>query len=157
MFQRKILAVALAAAITAPFAGAIEVYPAKIQIDRQNDVQRVVIMDEREDGVTVDLTLTAEVRFEPEGIARRDETGRVHAVANGETTMYVKNGEEEVAVPVSVANADVTPPISFPARRPTRSHESRLQHRFVSRQRPAAKTDSNSRSSATTRRTITPA
>lgn len=99
--------------LSAISAGAFEAFPPEIRIDRQDDVQRVIIMGEREDGVTEDLTLAAEVRFDPEGIARRDEFGRVHAVADGQTTMYLKHGDQEIPVPVTVANAAVTPPISF--------------------------------------------
>jgi len=94
-------------------AASLEAFPPEIRIERQDDVQRIIIMTEREDGVTLDLTTTAAFRFDPEGIARRDELGQIHAVADGQTTLYVKQGEQEIAVPITVSNAAVTPPISF--------------------------------------------
>lgn len=104
--------VAAAFAVAVP-SYAFNAYPSELHIGRQDDVERLIVVGEREDGVTMDLTTTVTVRFDPEGIARRDENGRVHAVADGQTTMYLKHGEEEIAVPVTVANAAVTPPISF--------------------------------------------
>ncbi len=112
-FRTTLLGILIGATLLACPAWAFDVYPAEIKIDRQNDVQRVIVVGERADGVTEDLTMTVAVRFDPEGIARRDETGRVHAVADGQTTMYLKQGEKEVGIPVTVANAAVTPPISF--------------------------------------------
>ncbi len=111
--RTTILGCFITAILLAHPAIAFDVYPTEIKIERQNDVQRVIIVSEREDGVTEDITTTATVRFDPEGIARRDEAGRVHAVADGQTTMYLNHGDSEVAIPVTVTNAAVTPPISF--------------------------------------------
>jgi len=112
-YRLTLFALFTTALALAHVASAFDAYPAEVRIERQDDVQRVILVGEREDGVTLDLTTDASVRFDPEGIARRDENGRVHAMADGQTTMYFKHDDQEIAVPVTVTNAAITPPISF--------------------------------------------
>ena len=97
-----------ASAIADPFA----VYPSAISLENQTDVQRLIAVETRDDGVTLDRTADIAVTFDKDGIAKF-ESGHFVAVGNGDAVATVKYGDKTATVAVKVANAGVTPPESF--------------------------------------------
>lgn len=87
-------------------------YPAAIQLENQVDVQRVVVVGTREDGVTIDRTPEVAVTFDKEGIAKYDN-GSFISLADGEAVATITHSGNSITVPVKVANAAVNPSPSF--------------------------------------------
>jgi hypothetical protein len=112
MSSRILLSILL---LTAFGAGAqtVAVYPTEAHLDHAADFQRLIVVSAREDGVTQDVTAQAKVTFQPEGIAKIDETFRLLPVADGDTTVTVTVGDKTATLPVHVKNAATTPPVSF--------------------------------------------
>ncbi|MFA6244605.1 MAG: DUF1549 domain-containing protein [Candidatus Hydrogenedentales bacterium] len=98
--------------VSAASAETLAVYPAAVQLDNQTDLQRAIAVGTREDGVTLDRTAEATVTFAPEGIAAW-EAGKLRPLANGETVATFVYGDQTVAVPVKVQNAETNPSPSF--------------------------------------------
>lgn len=95
------------------WAESLNVFPSELRIDNKSDEQRVVALRSRDDGVTLDVTAQATVRFEPEGLARWDSDLMVRGLTDGDAAMTVTEGSLSVTIPVHVRNAGVIPPVSF--------------------------------------------
>ncbi|MDX9971696.1 MAG: DUF1549 and DUF1553 domain-containing protein, partial [FCB group bacterium] len=91
----------------------VSIYPTEVLLDHAADFQRIVAVAAREDGFTLDVTAQATVTFQPEGIAKLDESFRLVPVADGEATAIVTVGDKTATLPVHVKNAAATPPVSF--------------------------------------------
>ncbi|MBM3288667.1 MAG: cell surface protein, partial [Candidatus Hydrogenedentes bacterium] len=107
------LAVAAFVACAVPaFAEPFAVYPAAISLEDQTDTPRLIAVESREDGVTLDRTPDIAVTFDKDGIAKF-ENGHFVAAGNGDAVATVTYGDKSAAVPVKVANAGVNPAESF--------------------------------------------
>jgi hypothetical protein len=91
------------------FAQTIALVPDAIDLRGPLDFRQLLITERTPDGKSVDLTHSAEVRVE--GAAVTVAQGLVRPVANGASTLVVKNGTTTVRVPVTVA--DAAGPVSF--------------------------------------------
>jgi hypothetical protein len=90
------------------------VYPEQVTLEHAEDLQRVVAVMYRDDGVTIDVTQDAAITFEPEGLATWDgERFVVRPGTDGEGTVTIKHGEHEAQLPVVIKNAANARPISF--------------------------------------------
>lgn len=92
--------------------GAIEVYPAKIELSTREDEQAVVVRVRRADGVTVDLTRQAKFTVADPSIASVQH-GVLRPGSDGQTQLVVEHGEQRVTIPVTVEHATKARPISF--------------------------------------------
>ncbi|MBX7255081.1 MAG: DUF1549 and DUF1553 domain-containing protein [Candidatus Hydrogenedentes bacterium] len=104
--------VGVALCASAAWGDTLSVYPSSVQLDNQNDHQRVILVGTRDDGVTLNRTSEAAVTFAPEGIAKW-EGGKLQPVADGETVATFAFGDQSLTVPVKVLNASVNPSPSF--------------------------------------------
>jgi Protein of unknown function (DUF1549)/Protein of unknown function (DUF1553) len=90
----------------------IEVFPNDVNLTTARDRQSLVVQATYVDGITRDVTAQATMTPANPALVRRD--GFVlYPVADGETTLDVAFGGQTVKVPVKVAQAAVTLPISF--------------------------------------------
>lgn len=92
--------------------GQLQVYPAAIDLTTRTDQQAVVVLRRRPDGVTEDLTRQATLSFSNPAIASIND-GVLYPKSNGQTQLIVEHGHQQVAVPITVRQADTTRPISF--------------------------------------------
>ena len=116
MKNAKWLAVlAACAAVPAALAGAqqLSVYPGEVQLNNSHDFERLVAVVTRPDGVTIDVTPEVALSFGAENIAAWGENFKLRPLGNGETNLTVTHGDQSVAVPVKVENAEVMPPMTF--------------------------------------------
>ncbi len=104
--------ICIAALCTCAAAEPFAAYPSAISLENQSDVQRMVVVESRADGVTLDRTPEAVVTFDKEGVAKY-ENGNFIAVGDGEAVATVTHGDKSLTVPVKVANAAVLPAASF--------------------------------------------
>lgn len=114
--RRTIRGMILSALLAVPLAAIAEqlsVYPAEVQLNNAHDVERLVAVITRDDGVTVDVTLDAAVTFGAENIATWGEDKRLRVAGDGETAITVTCGGQSVQVPLKVENAGMVPPMSF--------------------------------------------
>ena len=96
---------------SAPLAS-LAVFPSEISLTTARDRQSIVVQATFTDGITRDVTKEATLTLADPKPVRRD--GAVfYPVADGATTLSVGFGGQTVAVPVKVAQATVSPPISF--------------------------------------------
>jgi hypothetical protein len=92
----------------------LAIYPDSAQLDRAEDLQSLVLVQTREDGVTLDVTAKATVSFATGGKAEwLPEENRLRPMADGQTTVTFEYEGQQVSVPVAVQNAGLHPPISF--------------------------------------------
>lgn len=113
---RTISLIALGCTLLSLNAGAagFAVYPNAFTFDSKTDLQRLVAVATRDDGVTMDVTGEAVVSFEPEGVLQWNaEARRLEPIADGETTVVVKHGEMEQRIATKVVNAGTVPAVSF--------------------------------------------
>ena len=106
------LVLAIAGVVPAQ-AGSVEVFPPKVQLDSAVDLQRLVVLKTRPDGVTVDGTAQATIALDNPALATWGEDKRLHAVADGETIAHITFEGETIDVPVKVSNAVAVPRKSF--------------------------------------------
>jgi len=107
-----LVALAAAARGDTPALVAVDVHPASVQLAGSRDRQSLVVQATYADGITRDVTATATLAAADPAIAALD--GRVvRPVADGTTTIAVSFGDRTLAVPVTVARAAETPPLSF--------------------------------------------
>ncbi|NUM55795.1 MAG: DUF1549 domain-containing protein [Candidatus Hydrogenedentes bacterium] len=104
--------VAIATCAASAYADPFAVYPSAISLENQTDVQRLIAVESREDGVTLDRTPDIAVTFDKEGVAKF-ENGAFIAVGDGEAVATVTHGDKSAAVPVKVTNAALNPEESF--------------------------------------------
>ncbi|MBX2852885.1 MAG: DUF1549 and DUF1553 domain-containing protein [Phycisphaeraceae bacterium] len=93
-------------------AGALEVYPPKIELSTREDGQAVVVRARRGDGVTEDLTRKAKLSIADPSIASVKH-GVLRPGSDGETQLIVEHNKQRVTIPVTVKHATKTRPISF--------------------------------------------
>ncbi|MBI4556085.1 MAG: DUF1553 domain-containing protein [Candidatus Hydrogenedentes bacterium] len=92
----------------------LAVYPSEVHLDSGRDVQRLIIVETRDDGVTSDVTANAGLSFAPEGLAKWDAAERkLFPIADGETTLTVQCRDQTATVAVHVRNAGVMPKATF--------------------------------------------
>jgi hypothetical protein len=97
--------------VLAPVVG-IEVFPSEIQLTNARDRQSLVVQATQADGITRDVTREATFTLANPGLLRRD--GSIFwPAADGASTMTVAYGGKSATVAVKVAQAKVTPPLSF--------------------------------------------
>jgi hypothetical protein len=111
---RASLALSILTGSGAAFAGSLAVYPPDAKLEDARDLQTVVAVWTRDDGVTLDVTQAATVAFAAEGIATwQADTGTLVPTQDGETAVNFTYEGQTVAIPVKVTNAPADPPMSF--------------------------------------------
>ncbi len=92
--------------------GEIRVSPAAISLDRPEASQQLLVTE-----VTPQRQrdLTREVRYEvrPPALIRVDAEGMVFPLAEGTTTLLIRQGDSQLEVPVQVTGLTTPPPVSF--------------------------------------------
>jgi hypothetical protein len=95
-----------------PTPAGLDVFPPDVRLSSARDRQLLVVQATYPDGITRDVT--AEARIEPANPALvRREGNTLWPAADGETTLAVSFGGQSVTVPVTVAQASTSPPLSF--------------------------------------------
>jgi hypothetical protein len=90
----------------------LAVYPPDVQLTTNADLQRVLVVATRSDGVTLDVTTQAQMRLAAENIARlTDRT--LTPLADGETTLIAEFSGLQATTTVKVKDATAERPISF--------------------------------------------
>lgn len=90
----------------------IDLYPPDIRLNTKLDMQRILVVASRDDGVTVDVTAQAAVTVGDPAIARME--GRsLYPVADGETKLDVEYQGHKASAPLSVTDAAADRPISW--------------------------------------------
>ncbi len=90
----------------------VEVFPDAIKLAGTRDRQSLVVQATFADGITRDVTDEASMTpLDPKPLRRQGNVFR--AAADGKTTLRVVFGAQTVDVPVEVARAAETPPLSF--------------------------------------------
>jgi len=90
----------------------VEVFPPDLRLDSARDRQSIVVQATYADGITRDVTDEASIVPANPALLRR-EGHTFHPVVDGQTTLAVGFGGKALTVPVAVAHAAETPPISF--------------------------------------------
>ena len=90
----------------------IEVFPADVNLSFARDRQSIVAQATFADGLTRDVTSEAAITLANPALVRRDGA-TFYPLADGETTMAVAFGGQNVSLPVKVAQAKVELPTSF--------------------------------------------
>ncbi|MBL9080649.1 MAG: hypothetical protein JNK76_02525 [Planctomycetales bacterium] len=101
-------------AATPLFAASPVVTPSKVNFDRPESNQQLLVSITRPDGCVVDRTRIAKYRSADESIAVVDELGLVEPLRDGRTAIVVEHDGARIEVPVEVAGVDRPTPISFP-------------------------------------------
>jgi len=111
MFAAMCCALAAPAAADSPVVK-VEVFPPNVELSTARDLQRLVVMGTRADGVTLDLTSQAQIKPANAALVRCD-SATAFPVADGETTLDVACAGQTLQVPVVVKQATTDRPISF--------------------------------------------
>lgn len=90
----------------------LRVFPKEIALTTQRDFQGVVVQGIYSDGLTQDLSESAEFKITHENIAERRD-GLLYPVADGETQVVVSVDGKSVTVPVRVEKSQTDRPVSF--------------------------------------------
>ena len=90
----------------------INVYPPEITLNTKNDLQRYIVVAQRSDGVTLDVTDQAQARLADGAFARIDRHA-LYPMADGQTTLEIEYQGFKVATPVTVKDATAERPMSF--------------------------------------------
>ncbi len=90
----------------------LAVFPSEINLTTARDRQSVVVQATFADGITRDVTREATLALADPKPVRR-EGAVFYPAADGATTLAVGFGGKTVTVPVKVAQASVSPPVSF--------------------------------------------
>lgn len=90
----------------------LRVLPGAVKLEHQRDFQRVVVLAQRADGVTIDVTSSAKLTLAPAGLARLDGD-RLRPVKDGAARLSVTHAGLSAAVPVAVSKAATPPRIEF--------------------------------------------
>lgn len=91
----------------------VRVQPERIVLRHVRQPQSILVLGKTKDGYSHDLSGAAKFSAADEKIARVDEFGWVHPVANGNTEISVLVGEQKFAIPVQVEIAPEKPLTSF--------------------------------------------
>ena len=103
---------------------AIAVYPPAVQLDSARDSQQIIVQARLADGRTTDITGLAAVSLSDPKLATLERaavdkstghSGRLvlRPVADGDGSILVSYGGQEVSVPLRVVSATSNPPLSF--------------------------------------------
>ena len=92
----------------------LAVYPSEVTLNNAHDVERLVAVVTRPDGVTVDVTPEVTVQLSAENVAAWGDDLKLYAAGDGEATLTVTHGDLSVQLPVKVENSGLTPPRPFP-------------------------------------------
>lgn len=90
----------------------ISVYPPDVKLHTKLDRQRFIVVANRDDGVTLDVTKQAVAKLADATFARL-EPGLLLPLADGQTTLDVEFQGHKAAAPVLVKDAAADRPISF--------------------------------------------
>ncbi|MCA9248815.1 MAG: DUF1549 domain-containing protein, partial [Planctomycetales bacterium] len=107
-----LLLVAVGAADAAAPWAKLDVYPPDVNLTTSRDMQRVIAVATRADGVTVDVTKQAKFTLADPALAKIDGN-TLYPQADGETALQVEAEGLSVSVPVKVAHAAEDRPVSF--------------------------------------------
>jgi hypothetical protein len=100
----------LAHAVETPTA--LRVYPSEVKLTNARDTQSIVVQAEYANGITRDVTESAEWRLDNEQVVSR-QGNRLSPNGDGGATLTVSFESHSVEVPIEVTQAAVDPPISF--------------------------------------------
>lgn len=95
-----------------PAPATLEVFPPEVRLSTARDRQLLVVQATYADGITRDVTAEASIVPANPALLRR-EGNTFWPAADGDTTLSVRFGGQSVEVPVTVAQASVSPPLSF--------------------------------------------
>ena len=90
----------------------ISVYPPEVHLSTNADLQRYIVVAQRSDGVTLDVTKEAQAKLASDTFARIDQH-ILRPVADGQTTLEVEYQGFKVSTPVTVKDATADRGISF--------------------------------------------
>ena len=93
----------------------LDVYPAKVTLDHADDVQHLVAVATRADGVTLDVTKLAnwQVISNEKSEAIAFAAGRLTATANGTAELAVEFAGLRVTAEVTASNVELKNPVSY--------------------------------------------
>ena len=95
-----------------PKVTALNVYPPDIQLSNKLDLQRVIVVATRDDGVTLDVTGQAAVKLVDPAPCKLEQS-TLYPVADGQTTLEAEYQGLKAAASVEVKNATADRPISW--------------------------------------------
>ncbi len=90
----------------------IEVFPGEVALTTARDRQSIVVQATYADGITRDVTAQAAITLADPKVARR-VGATFYPTADGVTTLTVSHGGKSATLPFKVAQAAVSPPLSF--------------------------------------------
>ena len=90
----------------------LEVFPPDVNLSNAADIQRIVAVATRADGVTLDVTSQVQMKLANAALVKVNKNVLAPA-ANGETTLEVAYDGHKVTLPVKVTDATIERPISF--------------------------------------------
>ncbi len=91
----------------------LTVYPSQITLSNAHDIERLIAVVTRPDGVTLDVTNEVTLAFGAENVAAWGEDKRLHGTGDGETTITVTHGDLTATVPLVVQNSGSVPATTF--------------------------------------------
>src|SRR4051794_458547 len=89
------------------------VSPAEIELTGRWDARQLLVTGRYVDGTERDLTHLVTIDVDDPGLVSVDRRGYVTPNADGRTTLHLRAGGREAAVPVTVAGLDRADPVSF--------------------------------------------
>jgi hypothetical protein len=90
----------------------LAIYPPDVQLQTSADFQQVIAVATRNDGVTLDVTESANWQLSAPDIVRLDGSS-LHPLADGQVKLLVQYQGRKAEVPVTVSDVKVHPAISF--------------------------------------------
>jgi hypothetical protein len=90
----------------------IDVYPPDVKLETRRDLQRVIVVATRDDGVTLDVTGQAKLSLADAKLVRL-EAATLYPVVDGQTKLNVEYEQQKAEIPVVVTAAAADRPISF--------------------------------------------
>src|SRR5688572_29203801 len=109
------LLTALALTATAAADGKItgvQVYPPDIHLSTKADLQRLIVVATRDDGVTLDVTAAAKIELADTKLCRL-EKNTLYPAADGQTTLAVEYQGFQSTAKIEIKDAKADRPISF--------------------------------------------
>ncbi len=90
----------------------LEVFPGDVSLTTARDRQSIVVQATYADGITRDVTAQSTITLADPRLARR-EGATFYPTLDGSTTLAVSHGGKSATIPLKVAQAAVSPPLSF--------------------------------------------
>ncbi|RLT07544.1 MAG: DUF1549 domain-containing protein [Planctomycetota bacterium] len=94
-------------------AGAVKVSPSKVDLQRPEGTQQIVVYDTDSTGRVLDITRKVSLHIDPPNIAVVDERGLISPLENGTGTIVIQATAERTTIPITVRLLDNPVPISF--------------------------------------------